>query len=164
MSTMMLRRVAAIVATALTLGGQALAQSSPHRKWTGLLHDYTSALDESGPWQIVGQWSLTVNDATGRVDFIASVSMVRSENAVRTAHTHHVRLSDGQVTLLANGYRISGTGDFTSNGSLAGFTGSPLEVDITGSGALPLANVAVTFGGGAAAHFGAQPIKGVVTY
>jgi hypothetical protein len=74
-----------------------------------------------------------------------------------------IQLSDGTVTALANGYRISGTASFTSNGSLAGFTGSPLDIEVTGSGAVPYANVTVTLGGAAAVHFGAQ-LKGVVTY
>jgi hypothetical protein len=50
----------------------------------------------------------------------------------------------------------------TSNGSLAAFSGSLVDIEITGSRAVPFANVAVTFGGAAAGHFGPQPIKGVV--
>ena len=72
-------------------------------------------------------------------------------------------LIEGQVTALASGYLISGTGAFTSNGSLAGFTGSPVQIEITGGSAVPFARVTVTFGGAAAAHFGAQPLTGVVT-
>lgn len=104
------------------------------------------------------------NSASGKVNFIASLGMVRSDDATRAAHTHHMRLSDGQVTTLPNGYRISGAAAVTLNGSFAGFSGSPVEIDITGGGAVPFGNVAVTFGGCAAAHFGAQPIKGVVTH
>ncbi|HEY7501235.1 MAG TPA: hypothetical protein VH740_22125 [Vicinamibacterales bacterium] len=164
MNTMMLRRTAAIVTVAaVTLGSQALAETPRQTRLTGLIHDYTAALDAAGPWQVVGEWSLTVNNASGKVDFIASLSMVRSESAVRSAHTHHVRLSDGDVTVLANGYRISGTATFTSNGNLAGFSGSPIEIEVTGGSAVSLANMAVTFGGAAAVHFGAEPLTGVVT-
>jgi hypothetical protein len=83
---------------------------------------------------------------------------------MRGAHTHHVRLSEGQVTALPNGYRISGAAALTSNGSLAGFSGSRVEIDINGETAVPFANVAMTFGGAAASHFGTQPLRGVVTY
>jgi hypothetical protein len=88
--------------------------------------------------------------------------MVRSDNAMRAEHTHHIRLTDGDVTTLANGHRISGTASFTVNGSLAGFTGSPVDIEISGGSAVSPSNVAVTFGGAAASHFGAQPLNGVV--
>ena len=96
-------RVAAISIAALTLSSQAPAQTTPQTRLTGLIHDYTASPDASGPWQVVGEWSLTVNQASGRVDFIASLSMVRSENALRAAHTHHMGLSGGQIAALANG-------------------------------------------------------------
>jgi hypothetical protein len=166
MTSMMLGRGAVIVtsvAVAMTLSSQVFAQTPPPTKVSGVIHDYTAALDSFGPWQVVGDWVLAVNSSTGKLDFLASLSMVRSENPNRMSHTHHIQLSDGTVTALANGYRISGTASFTSNGSLAGFTGSPLAIEVTGSGAVPYANVTVTFGGAAAVHFGSQ-LKGVVTY
>lgn len=156
---------AAVVATAVfTLSSPALAQA-PQMKLTGLIHDYTPPLDASGPWQVLGEWSLTVNRASGKVDFVASLNMVRSDSALRAAHhTHHMSLGDGLVTALANGYRISGTASFTSNGSFAAFSGSPVDIEVTGSSAMPFANVAVTFGGAAAGHFGTQALKGVITF
>jgi hypothetical protein len=163
MNMMVLRRTAAIVAVSVTLGGHALAEKPRHMKLTGLIHDYTPALDPSGAWQVMGEWSLSLHSGTGKVDFIASLNMVRSEDPTRAAHTHHMRVSDGQVTALPNGFRISGTGIFTSNGNLAGFSGSPVAIDISGSGAVPFANVAITVGADAAAHFGAEPLNGVVT-
>jgi hypothetical protein len=90
--------------------------------------------------------------------------MVRSENPERAAHTHHMSLTDGEVTALPKGFRITGMATFTSNGTLAGFSGSPVDIDITGDSAVPFANVAVTFGGAAANHFGAEPLTGVVTH
>ena len=164
MGSMIVWRITAILAAALAIGSQALAQTSPQTKLTGLINDYTPALDASGPWQVMGEWSLTVDSVSGQVDFVASLNMVRSESAARAAHTHHLKLSDGQVTAIANGYRISGTAYFTSNGSLAGFSGSPVNVEITGSSTLPFANVALTVGGAAVAHFGPQQLHGVVTY
>jgi hypothetical protein len=50
-----------------------------------------------------------------------------------------------------------------SNGTLAAFTGSHLDVDVTGGADVPLSNVKLTFGGAAISHFGDQPIEGVVT-
>jgi hypothetical protein len=164
MNTAILWRAAVVLVAVVTVSSQALAQTPPQTKLSGLIHDFTAAPDAAGPWQLVGDWSLTVNSASGKVDVIASVSMMRSDNEIRTAHTHHMRVSDGQVTVLSNGYRISGSAILTTNGSLAPFSGSAVEIDVTGGGAVPFANVAVTFGGAAAAHFGTQPIKGVVTY
>jgi hypothetical protein len=156
-------RVAVLVTTIFTLASPALAQT-PQTVLTGLIHDYTPPLDPAGPWQVVGDWSLTLNRASGKVDFVASMSMVRSDNALRQPHTHHISLSDGQVTALATGYRINGIASITLNGALAPFSGSPVDIEITGSSAVPFANVGVTFGGAAAAHFGPQQFKGVVTY
>ncbi len=89
--------------------------------------------------------------------------MVRSENPSRQSHTHHVAMTDGQVTPIAGGYRISGTAAITSNGALAGFTGSPLDIEITGGSALNF-SIESTFGGSAVGHFGDQPIDGVVNF
>ena len=49
MNTMLLWRAAAIVVAAVTLSSQAVAQTPPQMKLTGLIHDYTPALDASGP-------------------------------------------------------------------------------------------------------------------
>jgi hypothetical protein len=163
MNRTILWRAAAIVTATVALGGQTVAETPRRTKLAGLIHDYTPVLDPSGPWLVVGEWSLTVNRAGGKVDFVASLNMVKSENDMRAAHTHHVKVSDGHLTALPNGYRISGTGRLTSNGALAGFSGSPVDIEITGSSAVPFANVALTFGGAAAAHFGAEPLSGVVT-
>ena len=65
--------------------------------------------------------------------------------------------------LDANGYRITGNSVMTGNGSLAGFNGSPVTVEITGGSAMPFSNLSITFFGGAANHFGTGTIKGVVT-
>ena len=54
-------------------------------------------------------------------------------------------------------------GGETSNGNLAGFSGSPVDVQVTGGDTLAASNVTITFGGAAAVHFGDQPLHGVVT-
>ena len=98
-----------------------------------MINDFTAALDASGPWQIVADWTLAVNTASGKVEFQAALNMVRSENPSRQSHTHHVAMTDGQVTPIAGGYRISGTAAITSNGALAGFTGlAPRDRDYRG--------------------------------
>ena len=158
-----LRQVASSAVMAAALSSQALAQT-PQTRVEGVINDFTAPLDASGPWQIVGDWTLAVNTASGKVEFQAALNMVRSENPSRQSHTHHVAMTDGQVTPIAGGYRISGTAAITSNGALAGFTGSPLEIEITGGTALNFSNVKVTFGGSAVGHFGDQPIDGVVNF
>jgi hypothetical protein len=42
-----------------------------------------------GPWQVVGEWSLTVNHANGKVDVVAALSMVRSDNDAIAAYAPH---------------------------------------------------------------------------
>lgn len=152
---------AALVVITLGIAHQASAQSAVVARVEGTFHDYTADLDASGPWQLVGEWSGTLR-TTGRVDVLASLSMVRSDNLTRQAHTHHVALVDGVVSAIAGGYRITGTATITSNGTAAGFSGSPVVVDITGGPAVALAKIALTFQGAAVAHFGDQPIEGVV--
>ena len=95
MRTSFARRFAILVTTVVLSSSQAIAQSPPPVRLAGLIHDYTQPLDTSGPWLIVGEWSLTVNQASGKVGFVASLSMVRSENTSREAHTHHISLTEG---------------------------------------------------------------------
>jgi hypothetical protein len=88
--------------------------------------------------------------------------MKRPDAASPGAHTHHVALTDGTVSVITGGYRISGTAAITSNGAVAGFSGSPVTFDVTGGALVPLAKASLTFGGAAVGHFGDQPIEGVV--
>jgi hypothetical protein len=162
--------------TALLVGGAEHtvgAQSQAPTILTGVINDY---VESGGAWHINGEWSAHAKGASGKADFFASLTMLRSDlwvlltmtdptnPALRGAHTHHVGLVDGSVTVLANGWRISGAAIVTSNGSAAGFSGSPIDVEITGGSALLSANVKLTFSGAAAAHFGTQPLDGVVIY
>ena len=136
--------------------------ASAQTRAEGLIHHYTDDLDGNGPWELVGEWSLTLNPANGTVDLLAILSMVRSDNPNRSAHTHHVSMPGGQVAAIANGFRISGTAVIATNGNVAPFSNSPVTVDITGGNTVGFSNVSVTFGGAAAAHFGAEPVRGVV--
>jgi hypothetical protein len=163
MKTSILWRVASLVTIALALSSQGLAQPADTEKLGGAINEYTAALDAGGPWHVTGKWSVSRKGESGKADFSAALGMVRADNPARAAHTHHVAVIDGEVTPLANGFRISGTATITSNGNLAGFSGSPVDIDVTGGNTLPFSNVTVTFGGGATAHFGDQPLHGVVT-
>jgi hypothetical protein len=144
------------------LSAQGLAEPSAHHLG-GTINDYTAALDAAGPWHITSVWSLKLNGHSGKGDFIAALNMVRADNPVRAAHTHHVTLMDADVVPLANGFRLIGAAVLTSNGNLAGFSGSTVDIQATGGSAVQFSNVAVTFGGASAAHFGDQPLHGVVT-
>jgi hypothetical protein len=162
MHSTILVRAAMVVTIALAVIVPAAAQSNAPTKLEGVINDYTDTASASGPWHITGDWSAHLKGHSGKVDFVVSLSMVRSASG-GSPHTHHVGLTDGQVTAIPNGYRISGQAVITSNGALAGFTGSPVDIDLTGSTALPFSNVKITFGGGATAHFGELPLDGVVT-
>jgi hypothetical protein len=163
--------LACIVAVALVAGTYAVAQEAVTNRLAGTINDYSAA---SGGWHVTAEWSLQLKGATGNADFSAAMTMVRSDLWVlqtgadptdpelRTPHTHHVGIVDGVVTPLANGFRITGAATITSNGSPAGFSGSQVQVDITGGTAIAYSNVKLTFAGGAAGHFGTHPLDGVV--
>ncbi|MGH9696143.1 MAG: hypothetical protein ACRD5Z_18485 [Bryobacteraceae bacterium] len=163
--------IAATVMIGVALTSQGLGQPGPPAPtvfngivFSGIIDDFTPVLDSNGPWQVSGQWSLTLGGHSGRADFSWPVNMVRAENEVRMQHTHQVTINDGQVTRLANGgFQISGNAIITVNGNLAAFSGSPVVVQVTGGSVFPSENIAVTFGGGAVMHFGDQPFHGVVT-
>jgi hypothetical protein len=142
-----------------------------------LISDYTPQ-SVSGPWEVRGQWSLKVKGESGTADFTAAVAMVRSDLGVtlsapggslndpkaRNAHTHHITLVDGTVTPITNGFRVIGKARITGNGIYPPPFGqsSTLQIDIIGGNSVAFSNIKLTFGGDAAAHFGSQPINGVV--
>lgn len=159
----------AMVSTCMLLAMLAAFTSHGHAQTptppalSGIIDDFTPMLDASGPWQVSGQWSLTLVGSSGRGNFSVGLNMVRAENLNRMAHAHHVTLSDAQVTALENGFEISGPATITSNGNLAGFSGSTVTVKVTGGNAISFSNITLTFEDGAVAHFGDQPLHGVVT-
>lgn len=155
--------MAGVMALVLAAGSEALAQGQ--FRLTGEIHDFTAPTDPPDPqgvWQIDGEWTLTLHTATGRIDIVAALNMIRSDNETRQGHTHHLSMTGATATPIANGYRITGTAALTSNGALAPFSGSPVDIDVTGGGALPYATVKLTFGGAAANHFGPGALSGVV--
>jgi hypothetical protein len=156
MNSRILGRTLGIVTITLALATPAAAQTA---RVVGVIDDYATAAGV--PWQLAGEWSATLK-ATGTVDIVVSVSMKRPDPASPGAHTHHIALTDGTVSVITGGYRISGTASITSNGAAAGFSGSPVTFDVTGGAVVSLAKVGLTFGGAAVGHFGDQPIEGVV--
>jgi hypothetical protein len=163
----MLWRSALLVTIALATSGQGLAKADGQeehgrhsQRFSGVIDDYEEA---SPPWHIWGEWSLRVDAKSGKADFWAALSMIHPDGTPRSPHTHHVWLRDAEVTPLSNGLRLVGTAAITGNGSMAGFSGSHIQVDLTGGSSVPFSNVAVTFEDGAVSHFGDQPFHGVVT-
>jgi len=168
----------ALLVLAVTLA--ALAEPSRHVKYSGVLNDFTPQNvppTVSGPWEVRGHWSLTINRDSGKADFSAALTMVRSDAGIassgdgnlndptqRNAHTHHITLQGGQVSAIPNGFRVTGPATITANGKLPPPFGptSALQIDITGGNAVELSNVAVTFQEDAAGHFGTSPLHGVV--
>src|SRR5581483_516205 len=102
----------------------------------------------TGPWEMRGQWSIDLKGNSGTADFSALMSMGlsdywilntkadASDPAIRSAHTHHIVMSDATVstdpadtgrcpaTSPANTVRfvVNGTANFISgNGNAAPF-------------------------------------------
>jgi len=174
-----------IAILALTVGIGALAQPPKHMKFSGTMNDYTPATGVSGPWEVRGHWSMKVKGESGKADFSAALTMERSDQGVilngkgdfdnannntptpRNAHTHHITLVDGMVTIIPNGFRVTGPAIITGNGAYPPPFGAPssLQIDITGStgpNSVAFSNIAVTFLDAAAKHFGTHPMNGVV--
>ncbi len=157
----------------------AFAQRSREIHFRGTLSDYTPQTSSpGGPWEVRGQWSLTIKK-DGKADFSAAVNMERSDLGVmnsgggdlnspadRNAHTHHLKLVDGTVTVLSNGIEITGgVVTITANGSWPPPFEPPssgLKIDIVGGNTVTFSNIKITFLGGAQTHFGMAPLSGVV--
>jgi len=140
---------------------------------SGQINDHTTL--SLGSWEIHGAWTLNVKGNSGKADFRAALSMERGDYwfvghgnpddpVGRNTHTHHISINDGFVSVFANGFRVSGPATVTGNGATPPFgTNSTLQVDVTGAELVMYSNIALTFGGDAAKHFGGNPIAGVVT-
>ena len=159
----------------LAVGRSGHAQAVPAH-FNGLINDHT--VPAAGSWELHGVWTLDVQGASGNADFTAALDMERSDYffltvppggdpsklSVRNAHTHHIAVAAGQVTFIPNGFRVTGPATLTGNGATPLFgTNSTLQVDITGGNLVMYSNIALTFGGDAAAHFGSNPLAGVVS-
>lgn len=140
--------------------------------FSGVINAYTPQ-GTTGPYEVRGPWTLTLNRHSGKAEFTAALNMELSDGWVitkndnnfdpstRDHHTHHVTLV-GNVTWLANGFRVNGTATVTLNGGSAPVSPTPLEIDVTGGTEVPFSNIALTFGLPGSNHFGLEPLTGVV--
>ena len=152
---------------------QASDQGSSTKKLEGVINDFSPrSTNPTGPYLVNGTWSLQLH-ANGKSDFTASLTMVRSDlwlienagdpdsQAARNFHTHHVLMTDGEVSVVGNAIVVNGTVVVTSNGNQV-FPGSTAQIEISGGTAVTPSNIKLTFGAPASGHFTSQPYKGVV--
>jgi hypothetical protein len=170
-----------ITAMALATGALTVAQEgvdeAPLTHVAGTFNDYVWVEGNQGfgPWHVTGDWSARVNTQSRKGEFIGSLLGVRSDlwvlqtaadpanPALRNPHTHHVSLPDATVTFISNGVRLEGTAIITVNGSVAGYSGSTVQVEITGGNLIRYSNIKLTFlGTGGVDHFGPQAYEGLV--
>ena len=165
----------------LATGPRGHAQDNPTH-FTGLINDHT--VPAFGSWELHGVWTLDLQGASNKADFTAALTMERSDLfflfppgspsapdptslTVRNAHTHHVAMSGGTASSLTNGFRVTGPVTISASGGIPTpinfSTDSTLTVDITGGVLVTYSNIAITFVGDAASHFGQNPLKGVVS-
>jgi hypothetical protein len=166
-------RMIVVLVLAVATGAPAQIPTPVH--FAGLINDYSPlTVKPTGPWEIRGQWTLTLEGVSGTADFSAALTMVRSDYWVsqnlgdldtpsaRSPHTHHITLAGGVVTPIMGGFRVSGPATVLVNGSPASFSPSTLVIDITGGTSVAYSNITLTFEDGATGHFGSQAIHGVV--
>jgi hypothetical protein len=152
------------------------AQDRQPVHFSGTINDFTPA-NVAGPWEMSGTWSLELKGDSGKATFLAALTMVRSDLGVilngggsldtpsqRNAHTHHLTLVNGTVTLIPGGFEVTGPITITANGKFPPPFGTPstATIDIVGGNSVAASNIKVTLSGAAATHFGSQPINGVV--
>ena len=171
-----LRSPVLTIAFLLTICMAAMAQAPAQGNFSGVINDYTPGTTVSpvGPWQITGNWSLSLRGGFNHATFSATLTMVRSDYWVvlnpssedtpqdRTPHAHDITLTDGVVTPITGGFQVSGTANIAANGSPAGFSPAPLTIQITGGTSVPYSNIKLTFGSPADGHFGTYPLDGAV--
>jgi hypothetical protein len=176
----------------LVAGSSTAAQEPAPLQFSGLINDYSPSTVSGGPWEMHGQWTLSINAWSGKADFSADMTMSGygknemgdpdATQGGQSAHTHHIRLT-GTVTWNTTGcptyspstyagFQLNGTVSLlTANGSNAKFETSPpsstMQVCVSGgegNDSVPFSNITLTFGSGspAVSHFGGQPIHGVV--
>ena len=112
MNSSTLGRALGIVTITLALATPAAAQT----RVVGTVDDFATASGVN--WELGGEWSATLNNS-GLVDIVASLTMKGTDPAAPGMHTHHVTLTDGVVSVIAGGYRITGTATILSNGAVA---------------------------------------------
>lgn len=159
--------------------------------FSGLLNDHgpSAPAVAGGPHEMRAKWSLDVDERHGTARFSTAMDMQKSDfgitqgtvnkddPATRGAHTHHISMTDGVVTLdwparcpalapaATEGFAITGTVFVTSNGAAVPFGNpSPVTICVLGGSSVKYSNVTFTIGKPASGHFGTQPIHGVVLW
>jgi hypothetical protein len=166
------------------------AQELRNVLFSGVLHDYSPSTVSGGPYEIRGEWSVSI-ERSGTATFSADIAMETSDYGIsdstkvdpanpmtRGPHTHHILVTNATVSYdmtvcpanspatTAAGVVVTGTATTTGNGSPAPFESSgasKVQVCITGGSEVQFSNISVVYTGPATGHFGAQPIHGVVT-
>lgn len=162
-----------ITVLVLAVGTSVLAQAPKHMHFRGVINDYTPVVGATGPWEVRGPWTLTLDERSGKADFSAAVTMELSDfslsgstiaTSARMQHTHHLTVEGGAFKLIENGFEVTGPVTITKDGGSAppALQGSSLVIDITGGTLVEFSNITLTFENGATAHFGSNPIHGVV--
>ena len=152
---------------------KASVQPSSPRKLAGVINDFSPrSTVPTGPYLVSGPWSLQLHP-NGKVDFTASLTMVRSDlwfiqnggdpesQADRNFHTHHVLMTDGELSNVGSVSVVTGPAIITSNGNQV-FPGSTVQIEISGGNTVTPSNIRLTFVTGASSHFTNQPYDGVV--
>jgi hypothetical protein len=168
-----------ITAVTLAMATDVLAQAPMPSQFSGVIHDYSPAttVTPMGPWEMRGQWTLTLKADSSAADFSAALTMelsdyTRNSSNVDTTsgatsrmqHTHHITIQGGTVTQIpTGGFEVSGPVTITKDGSPAPLKPSTLTVDIIGGTIVQFSNITLQFAGGATVHFGSQLIHGVVS-
>jgi hypothetical protein len=169
----------------------ALAQTTSCDKlpqsFSGQINAYTPTTTKAptGPYEIRGNWSLKLKHFGTKADFSAAVNMILSDGwvlsiadpsatppvppnfdpALRNAHTHHITMTDADVTILpTGGFKVVGPAFVTLNGGVTPFAqSSPMTtIVITGGQDVEFSNFTLTLGSPASGHFGTDPLPGVV--
>jgi hypothetical protein len=165
--------ICAILALVTATGARAATPKLP-MTFSGEINDYTPQNPVAGPWEVRGHWTLVVG-SNGKANFWAELTMERSDlgtgaanlddPTIRNAHTHHISLIQGTVSLIPGGFQVVGPSKITANGKFPPPFGAAiptLTVQVTGNNSVVFSNVALTFGSPADMHFGTNPIHGVV--
>jgi hypothetical protein len=191
-----------IAVLVLSVGTAALAQARMPNHFSGIINDYTpliSTLSPTGPWEMRGHWALHLKGNSGQADFSAYMTMELSDSGIaaaggnltdpksRSAHTHHIVMTDATVSSDPSDtstcptfspantalFVVTGTANFISgNGNAAPFEKlgpTILQVCISGgtdgTSEVQYSNMTLVMTGPAAnKHFGSQPIHGVVRF
>jgi hypothetical protein len=185
------RHIAGICGIAIALSGVALVRAQDLRvvHFSGVINDYSPSTVSGGPYEIRGAWSLDV-ERTGTANFSADLTMETSDYgitgatqvdpanpATRSPHTHHISVTNATVSYdtsvcpanspptTGTGLVVTGAATTSGNGSPAAFESkgsSTVQVCIVGGSEVDFSNMTLVYSGPATAHFGPQPIHGVI--